>query len=96
MFANINDGRSDAMSIQSHKQDRPANVQLLPVAVGRWPFLFVVACENIEPGGLSWLGICKIVLKHCDGSGFWHVDDTFPAPLTKQSFVLCGNAYGCS
>ena len=59
MLANINDGRADAMCLQPSDQDRPANVQLLPVAVGRWPFLFVVACDDIEPGGVLPCGTCK-------------------------------------
>lgn len=50
MLANVNDGRADAWSMEEHEQDRAANVQLLAVAVGRWPFLVMVTSQDIEPG----------------------------------------------
>ena len=50
ILAAVNDGCADPMSFQGSQLDRPPNVQLLPVAVGRWPFLFMVACQDIEPG----------------------------------------------
>ncbi len=50
ILASINDGAADAMSTKPSDKDRAANVQLLPVAVGRWPFLFLVASEDIKPG----------------------------------------------
>ena len=50
ILANVNDGSVEPMSFRASELDRPANVQLLPVAVGRWPFLFIVASQDIEPG----------------------------------------------
>ena len=50
LLANVNDGCADPVSFQTSELDRPANVWLLPVAVGRWPFLFMVASQDIEPG----------------------------------------------
>ena len=50
ILAAVNDGRADPLSFQESQLDRPPNVQLLQVAVGRWPFLFMVACQDIEPG----------------------------------------------
>lgn len=50
ILAMVNDGCADPMSFQASHLDRAANVQLLPVAVGRWPFLFMVACQDVEPG----------------------------------------------
>ena len=50
ILASVNDGCIDPMSFQPNAQDRPANVWLLPVAVGRWPFLFMVASQDIELG----------------------------------------------
>lgn len=37
-------------------QDRPANVALVAVAVGKWPFMFVVATNEIAAGqlGAAW------------------------------------------
>jgi hypothetical protein len=51
MLACVNDGQADPMSAEASKRDRAANVQLLPVAVGRWPFLFMVTSEDVTPGG---------------------------------------------
>ncbi len=51
MLACINDGRADPMSPEASKRDRAANVQLLPVAVCRWPFLFMITSEDVTPGG---------------------------------------------
>ena len=51
MLACINDGRADPLSAETSKRDRAANVQLLPVAVCRWPFLFMITSEDVTPGG---------------------------------------------
>ena len=50
ILAGINDGRVDPMSLTPNTKDRPANVQLLPVAVGRWPFLFMVTSDAVTAG----------------------------------------------
>ena len=36
--------------------DVAANVALVPIAVGRWPFLFIVAIEDIEAGTVCIAG----------------------------------------
>ena len=59
-MARINDGCADPFSDSngSGELDRAANVRLLPVAVGKWPFLFVVTLEDIEPGDAPALHTC--------------------------------------
>ena len=47
ILACINDGVADPMS---DEPDRDANTQLVCIAVGCWPFMFVVATHDIEPG----------------------------------------------
>ena len=69
LLARINDGCADPMSPSpspSQHLDRPANVRLLPVAVGNWPFLFVVTLEALKAGDataslhyLSTRQLCK-------------------------------------
>ena len=51
-MACINDGSADPFSASPGRKmlDRAPNVRLLPVAVGSWPFLFVVTLEDIQPG----------------------------------------------
>ncbi|DBB03593.1 TPA: hypothetical protein ACH3X3_010928 [Trebouxia sp. C0006] len=63
MLACINDGRADPMSPEASKRDRAANVQLLPVAVCRWPFLFMITSEDVTPG--------ELYLDY--GRGFWDI-----------------------
>lgn len=51
ILACINDGVADPMSRRPDtRADRAANTQLVCIAVGRWPFMFVVATQDIEPG----------------------------------------------
>ena len=58
MLACINDGRADPMSPEASKRDRAASVQLLPVAVCRWPFLFMITSEDVTPGGCVDYSLC--------------------------------------
>ena len=52
----INDGcarpfrEEDQPWTEDQPQDRPANVALVAVAVGNWPFMFVVAIHEIAAG----------------------------------------------
>jgi hypothetical protein len=46
------------MSPEASKRDRAANVQLLPVAVCRWPFLFMITSEDVTPGGCVDYSLC--------------------------------------
>ena len=52
LLARINDGCADPFlaNPDCKELDRLPNVRLLPVAVGSWPFLFVVTLEDIQPG----------------------------------------------
>lgn len=54
-MARINDGCADPFSTSSDRQelDHSANVRLLPVVVGSWPFLFVVTLQDIQPGNVD-------------------------------------------
>ena len=46
----INDGIADPMSDEPDSSaDQDPNTQLVCIAVGRWPFMFVVAIEDIKP-----------------------------------------------
>ena len=55
----INDGcarpyqEEEDPSTEDQPQDRPANVALVAVAVGNWPFMFVVAKNDIAAGQLG-------------------------------------------
>ena len=55
----INDGCArpfrgdDEPWTEDQPEDRPANVVLIAVAVGNWPFLFVVATKGIAAGQLA-------------------------------------------
>lgn len=51
-------------SPSSQHLDRPANVRLLPVAVGNWPFLFVVTLVALEAGKATFFPqhLCLIYL----------------------------------
>ena len=57
----INDGCADPFNPEDHPHDKPANVQLVAIAVGRWPFMFVVAVKDIKKGqsvgffGCTWV-----------------------------------------
>lgn len=60
----INDGCADplkedddSLSEVDAPKDMPANVDLVPVAVGNWPFVFVVTISNIAAGQLC-TGAC--------------------------------------
>lgn len=49
----INDGCANPFNPEDHPDhpdDKPANVQLVTIAVGKWPFMFVVAINNIKKG----------------------------------------------
>jgi len=51
ILACINDGVADPMSDEPDcSANRDANTQLVCIAVGCWPFMFVVATHDIEPG----------------------------------------------
>lgn len=53
ILACINDGIADPMSDEPvSSADEDPNTQLVCIAVGRWPFMFVVATEDIAPGTL--------------------------------------------
>ena len=52
------------MSAEASKQDRAANVQLLPVAVCRWPFLFMITSEDVTPGGCVTCSLYPWVSMH--------------------------------
>ena len=53
ILACINDGIADPMSDEPDSSaDEDPNTQLVCIAVGRWPFMFVVATEDIAPGKL--------------------------------------------
>lgn len=41
--------------------DKPANAQLVCIAVGRWPFMFMVATDDIEPGDIFYARIWVFV-----------------------------------
>ncbi|KAL3162801.1 hypothetical protein ABBQ32_009259 [Trebouxia sp. C0010 RCD-2024] len=65
----INDGCADplkedddSLSEVDAPKDMPANVDLVPVAVGNWPFVFVVTISNIAAGEELFLSY---------GEGFW-------------------------
>ena len=49
-MAIINDGAADPMGNPSSPENRSENVLLMPIAIGRWPFLFVVTTRRIEAG----------------------------------------------
>ena len=43
---------ADSMAIEPlpNDADRPPNVALIPIAVGRWPVLFMVAIQELKAG----------------------------------------------
>ena len=45
--------------------DMAANVALVPIAVGRWPFLFIVAIKDIEAGTVCNAGNTNQLLSRC-------------------------------
>ena len=52
----INDGSAYPMSEEPDESlDKPANAQVVCIAVGRWPFMFMVATDDIEPGDIFML-----------------------------------------
>ena len=63
----INDGLGDPMSEAPDPDavDMAANVALVPIAVGRWPFLFIVAIEDIEAGTVRNTGNVNQLLSRC-------------------------------
>lgn len=46
----INDGLANPMAEDPSPDDVPPNAALICIAVGRWPFLFVIAVEDIKAG----------------------------------------------
>lgn len=66
-MARINDGCADPFSSSPERKelDRAPNVRLLPVAVGSWPFLFVVTVEDIQPGMFAALDVWLHIAPQC-------------------------------
>ena len=58
--AAINDGQADplAKECSDDSSDVDANVALVAIAVGNWPFLFVVATKDIAAGDFFSLCLC--------------------------------------
>ena len=53
--AAVNDGRADPMAAsRDDVNDKAPNVALMCIAVGSWPFNFMVAIEDIEEGVISY------------------------------------------
>jgi len=52
ILAYINDGAADPMAEDPDYEGPDANVQLVAVAIGRFPFMFVVATKDIEAGNV--------------------------------------------
>ena len=51
ILACINDGCADPFEAEAEPpEDQLANVELIPIAVGKWPFLFVIATADIDRG----------------------------------------------
>ena len=50
LTAAINNGRANPFASDPDPNDREANVALTCMAVGNWPFLFVVAVKDISAG----------------------------------------------
>lgn len=53
IMAVINDGAADPINNPRSPQNRPENTALVPISVGRWPFLFVVTLTDIAAGMFS-------------------------------------------
>ena len=66
-MARINDGCADPFSASRDckELDCAANVRLLPVAIGSWPFLFVVTLEDIQPGTVAVLDLYLYIALKC-------------------------------
>lgn len=50
MMAIINDGAADPFNNPHSRENQPENTALVPISVGRWPFLFVVVLRDIAAG----------------------------------------------
>lgn len=53
IMAVINDGAADPLNDPLSPENHADNTALVPISVGRWPFLFVVTLTDIPAGGLS-------------------------------------------
>lgn len=49
----------DPLKDEDQPQDKPANVALVAVAVGNWPFMFVVAMSQIAQGSMLTNFACR-------------------------------------
>ncbi|KAA6420173.1 MAG: hypothetical protein FRX49_09836, partial [Trebouxia sp. A1-2] len=96
ILACINDGIADPMSDEPvSSADEDPNTQLVCIAVGRWPFMFVVATEDIAPGAELFLSY---------GTGFWeyqkqwavHIQEDKAAERAMASGTLCVDSQGGS
>ncbi|DBA94449.1 TPA: hypothetical protein ACH3X1_002044 [Trebouxia sp. C0004] len=96
ILACINDGIADPMSDEPDPSaDKDPNTQLVCIAVGRWPFMFVVATEDIAPRAELFLSY---------GIGFWeyqkqwavHIQEDKAAERALASGPLCVDSQGGS
>ncbi len=81
ILARANDVRHDVRGGSDKKEEIASrrNAAIIPIAVGRWPFLFMVATKGIPPSELQQCLFSYLVLQ------------TFLAQLLLPSPGSCGN-----